>query len=76
MLLARLFDGFANRLGNFARLADGEADLTLTIADDDQRAEAEALAALDDFGDAIDANDRLVDAAVVAFSTTILHLKT
>ena len=68
------FDGFANRFGNFARLADREADLTLAIADDDERAEAEALAALDDLRDAIDAYDGLFESTVVAIATTtILH---
>ena len=71
----RLFDAFANRFGNFARFADGEADVTLAIADDDERAEAEALAALDDLRDAIDAHDGFFESAVVAIATTttILH---
>ena len=45
---------------NFLRLARAEADAALAVADDDERAEAEVLAALDDLGDAVDVDD-LVD---------------
>ena len=74
--LARLLDALADRLGNFAGLADGEADAALAIADDDERAETEALAALDDLRDAIDADDGLFEAAVVAIATTDSSFRT
>jgi hypothetical protein len=44
-----------------------EADTALLVADDDQRREAEAPAALDDLGDAVDV-DELVDKLAVALS--------
>ena len=59
--LARLLDALADRLGHFARLADREADAALAVADDDERLEAEALAALDDLRDAVDADDGLFE---------------
>jgi hypothetical protein len=40
-----LLDGFANRFWNFAGFADRKTDLTLAIADYDERAEAKALTA-------------------------------
>ncbi len=73
MLLRACLDGFADRFGDFGGFADGEADLPLAIADDDERAEAKSLAALDDLGDAVDANDRFFESAAVAIATTILH---
>ena len=71
----RLFDALADRFGNFAGFADGKTDAALAIADDDERAKAEALAALDDLRHAIDAHDGLFESAVVAIATTttILH---
>jgi hypothetical protein len=42
-----------------------KADTALLVSDDDQRGEAEAAAALDDFGDAVDV-DKLVDEFAVA----------
>ena len=46
--------------GHFLGLADAEADHAVAVADDDQRAEAEVLAALDDLGDAVDVDDRVL----------------
>ena len=60
-LLGRL----ADRLGNFAGLAVAEADAALLVADDDERGEAEALAALHHLGDAVDV-DQAVDKLAVA----------
>src|SRR5579872_5028731 len=76
-VLLRLLDGFANRFGYLAGLPDGEANPTLAVADDDERAKAEALSALDDFRHAIDAHDRLIESRVVAFATgiAIVHQK-
>src|SRR6185312_5128721 len=59
--LLRRFDRLADRLGNFARFADGKTDFSLAIADDDQRAKAEAFAALDDFRNAVHAYDGLFE---------------
>ena len=56
-----LADGFRH----FARLAMTEANTALLIADNDERREAEALAALHDLGDAVDVNE-LVDKFAVA----------
>ena len=73
-VLLGLLDGFANRFGHFAGFADGKTDLTLAIADDDERAEAKALTALDDLRNAIDAHDGLFESTVVAIATTtIVH---
>src|SRR6202049_4186383 len=58
--------GFADRLGNFARLAVAESDPALLIADHDQGRKAEALAALDHLRHTIDV-DELVDEFAVAF---------
>jgi hypothetical protein len=58
-LLGRL-DALLDRRGHFLGLADPEADHAVAVADDDQRAEAEVLAALDDLGDAADVDDRVL----------------
>ncbi len=68
---ACLFDALADRFGNFAGFTDGETDAPFAIADDDERAEAEALPALDDLRDAIDAHDGLFEPAVVAIATDL-----
>ena len=59
------FGRLADRFRHFARLAVAEADAALLVADDDERCEAEATAALDDLGDAVDV-DELVDEFAVA----------
>ena len=66
--LDALLDGRRNFLG----LAGTEADPALAVTDDDQRGEAEVLAALDDLGDAVDVDD-LVDhpALGTLFLTTV-----
>src|ERR1700719_4664266 len=55
----RAIDALANRFGHFVRLAQSEADQTIVIARDHQRAEAEAPSALHDFRDAVDMDDLL-----------------
>ena len=55
----------ADRFRHFARLAMAEADAALLVADDDERGEAEALAALHHLGDAVDVHE-LVDELAVA----------
>src|SRR5579884_3759043 len=73
-VFAGLLDALADRLGHFTGLADREPDAPLLVADDDQRAEREALSALHDLRDAVDADDRLFEALVVAIATaTKLH---
>jgi hypothetical protein len=47
---------FADGFGDFNRLAEAEADATAFVAGNDQSAEAEAAAAFDDFGGAVDEN--------------------
>ena len=47
----------ADRLGDLTRLADPRSHAAVHIADDDQRAERELPPALDDLGDAVDADD-------------------
>src|SRR5690606_38917381 len=49
----------ADRLRHLAGLADPGADDAVAVADDHHRAEAEAPAALDDLGDAVDLDDLL-----------------
>ena len=59
------FGRLADRFRHFARLAVAEADAALLVADDDECCKAEATAALDDLGDAVDV-DELVDEFAVA----------
>src|SRR5207302_7673698 len=47
----------ADRLRHLAGLADACSDAPVQVADDDQRAERELPATLDDLGDAVDADD-------------------
>src|SRR5690606_29831164 len=48
-----------DRLGNFVGLAVADADLALAVADNGERGEAEAAAALHDLGAAVDEDDLL-----------------
>ena len=61
----------ADRLGHLARLAVAEADAALLVADDDQRRETEAPAALDDLGDAVDVDELVDELAVALFAIPI-----
>ncbi len=56
-ILFRLFDALLDGHRNFARLAHAESGMAVIVANDDERGEAEILAALDDLGDAIDGDD-------------------
>ena len=49
-------------------LAEAEAHRAGAVADDDDRREREALAALDDLGDAVDRDDGLLEAAFLALA--------
>ncbi len=61
------FAPLADRFGNFHRLAQANADMTVFIARHDQRAKAEAASALDDFGGAIDKNHLLAQLGAAGF---------
>ena len=60
-VLLRVLDALANGLGDLARLAQANADMTGAVTNDDDRAEAEASAALDDFGYSVDLDDTLFE---------------
>src|SRR5436190_2220122 len=65
------FAAFADGVGDFAGLAETDANPALAIADNDERAKAEPAAAFDDFGGAIDKNDLLgqfLALAIAAFT--------
>ena len=57
----------ADRFRNLARLAVTEPDAALLIADDDERSEAEAPAALHHLGDAVDVDELVGELAVPLF---------
>src|SRR5689334_20308901 len=58
--------GFAHGLADLVRLPGGDAHLALPVAHGDEGVEAEAPAALHDFGDAIDGDDVFDDAVALA----------
>ena len=60
-VLARLVVALADRLGHLVGLAETDAHVTGLVADDDERREAEAPAALDDLRDAVDVDDALLE---------------
>ena len=62
-VLLRLLGALADRLGHLVRLAEAGADVTVLVADDDERREREAPAALDDLGDAVDVDDAVDELA-------------
>ena len=67
-VLLRLLGALADRLGHLVRLAEAGADVAALVADDDERREREAPAALDDLGDAVDVDhavDELADVFVI-----------
>src|SRR5437667_919938 len=59
-------DGLSHRFAGLVRLAGRNADLSLAVADGNQRVEAEAPAALHDLRDAIDRDDVLDHAVALA----------
>src|SRR5438093_1431069 len=63
---ARRFDRLAHRFADLVRLAGRDAHVALAVPDRDERVEAEAPAALHDFGDAIDRDDVFDHAVAVA----------
>ena len=66
------FGRLADRLRHFARLAVAEADPALLVADDDQRGEAEAPAALHHLGHTIDVDELVGEFAVALFAIAAL----
>ena len=64
------FGRLADRFRHFARLAVAEADAALLVADDDECCKAEAPAALDDLGDAVDVDELVDEFAVALFTVT------
>src|SRR5688572_2842745 len=60
-VLLRGLDALLDRRGHFLRLANAEAHDAMTVADDNQRTEAQVLAALDDLRHAIDRDDGVLD---------------
>ena len=52
-----LLDGLLDGHGNFASFAHAESGMAMTVANHDERGEAEVFAALDYFGDAVDRDD-------------------
>jgi len=60
-ILLRRLDTLLDRRRHFLRLADPEAHHAVTVADDDQSAEAQVLAAFDDLRHAIDGHDGVLD---------------
>src|SRR3954454_23014962 len=60
---------FANRIRNLARLAQSDSDPALAVTDNNQTAEAEAAAALDDLRHAIDLYDPLVELGSVTLAS-------
>ena len=67
-VLLGLLDGLADGHGNFAGLAHAEAGMAALIADHDQRGEAEVLAALHDFGDAVDRNHLVLQIGLIGLN--------
>ena len=59
--LLGLLDALLDRERDLVGLAVADADDLLLVADDDERGEREAPAALDDLGDAVDLDDALLE---------------
>ncbi len=62
-----LLDGFLDGHGHFAGFAHAESGVAVAVADDDERGEAEVLAALDDLGDAVDGDDVILEFGKIDF---------
>ena len=74
--LLRRFDSLLDGRRHFLRLAHAEAHDAMAVADHDERAEAQVLAALDDLGDAADVHDRVlqIDLRRVDFLSCVNHI--
>ena len=64
-VLLGVLDALADRLGHLARLTQAGTNVPGTVTDDDDRAEAEAPAALDDLRHTIDLDDALFERQLV-----------
>ena len=62
-VLLRVLDGLRDRERHLARLSVAQPDAIDLVADDDERGEREAPAALDDLGDAVDLDHALLELA-------------
>ena len=62
-VLLRVLDGLRDGERDLPRLAVAEADLVHFVADDDERREGEAPAALDDLRHTVDLDDALLELA-------------
>ena len=60
-VLLRALDALLDRQRNLVGLAVADADDAVLVADNDQRGEREAPAALDDLGDAVDLDDAFLE---------------
>src|SRR4029077_13594810 len=60
-VLFRGLDALLDGRRHFLRLPDAETDHAVTVADDDEGAEAQVLAALDDLRHAVDRDDGVLD---------------
>src|SRR5262245_28977160 len=67
------FRGLADRLWHLARLAVAETGPALLVADDDERGEAEATAALHHLGHAIDMHELVDELAVALLAISALR---
>src|ERR1035437_2982973 len=65
LVLLGILDALADRLGDLAGLAQADPDVAGAITDDDDRAEAEATAALDHLRNAVDLDDTLLERELV-----------
>ena len=60
-VLLGVLDALADGDGHLGGLAHADTDVAVAIADDDERGQAEATAALDDLGNAVDVNNALFE---------------
>ena len=74
-VLLRRFDRFADGLGNFLGFAAAVSDVSAFIADNDERAETQVLAALNHFGHAVDGNHGVFQLKLRCIDTLIDQLK-
>src|SRR5690606_31158707 len=70
--LLRLLDTLGDSRGHLLGLPVADAYRAVAVADDDERREAEAAAALDDLRDAVDRDDALEELALVARVATVV----
>jgi hypothetical protein len=69
-VLFRLFDALLDRHGNFASLAHTEASVAVAIADNDESRKAQVLAALDNFRNAVNCDDIILQIGRIHFQET------